>query len=98
MNLEFIFLIFGFIGSGIASIMMIPQVYLTIKTKKTDDLSLNMISLNLLAILFFLPYSLYYNLYPYIVTNSSLLVCNSILFYYKLKNELATLANNIPIE
>ena len=32
-----IYTIIAYIGSCIAGIMLIPQVYLTIKTKKTDD-------------------------------------------------------------
>ena len=83
-----IVIILGYIGSAFASIMMIPQVYRTITTKKTEDLSIKMLTLNISAIVLLLPYSIYYLMYPYIITNFSLLICNSIILYYCVVNEL----------
>ena len=86
MNTDNIFNIFGYIGSGFLSIMLWPQIYLTIKTNKTDDISIKFLVANLCAIGFLLPYSIYYQLYPIIVANSSVFISNSILLFYSVKN------------
>jgi uncharacterized protein with PQ loop repeat len=76
----------GYFGSCMIGIMLIPQVYLTMKTKKTDDISLEFLLMNMLAVFSMLPYSIYFKLYPVIIANSSVGLCNSILLYYKLQN------------
>ena len=38
MSVDYIFTIFGYLGAGCLSIMMIPQVWHTVKTKKTEDI------------------------------------------------------------
>ena len=43
-----IFMIFGYMGSVNACLMMLPQLYLTIKKRSFEDLSMNMIFMNLL--------------------------------------------------
>lgn len=80
------FEIFGYIGAACLSVMMIPQVYLTIKTKKTDDISIKFIVFNLLACCFLIPYSIYFRLYPILSANFSVTICNLILLYYCLHN------------
>lgn len=82
---EDIFIIFGFMGSIICSLMMIPQVYLTISLNKIEDLSIKFISMNLLAQLFFLPYSIYFMLYPLLLANISLSLCDLILITFYIK-------------
>lgn len=82
---EDIYIIFGFIGSIICSLMMIPQVYLTISLNKIEDLSIKFISMNLLAQLFFLPYSIYFMLYPLLLANISLSLCDLILITFYIK-------------
>ena len=69
-----IYTIIAYIGSCIAGIMLIPQVYLTIKTKKTDDISLEFLILNMLAVLAMIPYSIYFKLHPILIANLSHLV------------------------
>ena len=85
MKNEDIYIIFGFIGSIICSLMMIPQVYLTISLNKIEDLSIKFISMNLLAQLFFLPYSIYFMLYPLLLANISLSLCDLILITFYIK-------------
>ena len=82
---EGIFIIFGFLGSIICSLMMIPQVYLTISLNKIEDLSIKFISMNLLAQLFFLPYSIYFMLYPLLLANISLSFCDLVLIIFYIK-------------
>ena len=69
MSVDYIFTIFGYLGAGCLSIMMIPQVWHTVKTKKTEDLSIKFLLFNMLAICFLLPYSIYYRLYPILISN-----------------------------
>lgn len=81
-----IYTIIAYIGSCIAGIMLIPQVYLTIKTKKTDDISLEFLILNMLAVLAMIPYSIYFKLHPVLIANLSIGFCTSIILYYKIHN------------
>ena len=80
MNLN-IFEIFGYLASANACLMMIPQLYLSIKKKSFDDLSINMICMNLLTQALFFPYSIHFKLYPLIVVNSMLSSCDIIILY-----------------
>ena len=97
-----IFEIFGYLGSANACLMMLPQLFLTIRKKSFDDLSIEMIFMNLLTQFFFLPYSTHFNLYPLVIVNTTLATCDIVIityyFYYKNKqnNELANhLLDNI---
>ena len=71
-----IFEIFGYLGSASACLMMLPQLFLTVKKRSFDDLSIKMISINLLTQFFFLPYSTHFNLYPLIIVNTTLATCD----------------------
>jgi len=82
-----LFIILGYIGSSIIGIMLIPQVYLTIKTNKTDDLSVIFLIMNMIAVVTMIPYSIYFQLYPVLIANSSVGICNSILLCYTIKNQ-----------
>lgn len=88
MSNDYIFDILGYLGSFCLSIMMIPQVYHTIKTKKTEDISIRFLLLNLLAVCFLIPYSVYYRLYPILAANFSVAICNLILLFYSVLNEI----------
>ena len=44
------------------------------------------VPLPLLAVFAMLPYSIYFKLYPIIIANLSVGLCNSIIIYYKLQN------------
>lgn len=84
-----IFEIFGYLGSTNACLMMLPQLFLTIRKKSFDDLSIEMIFMNLLTQFFFLPYSTHFNLYPLVIVNTTLATCDIVIityyFYYKNK-------------
>ena len=82
-----LFIILGYIGSSMIGIMLIPQVYLTIKTNKTDDLSVIFLIMNMIAVVTMIPYSIYFQLYPVLIANSSVGICNSILLCYTIKNQ-----------
>lgn len=78
-----IYLIFGYVASANACLMMIPQVYLTLSKKSTEDLSMNTIYLNLLTQSLFFPYSYHFKLYPLFSVNICLTICDiSIISFY----------------
>ena len=66
-----IFLIFGYIGSANACLMMLPQIYLTIKKQTMEDISMQTISMNLITQILFLPYTIHNKLYPFCSSNGS---------------------------
>ncbi len=84
---EYVFNIFGYAASVNACLMMLPQLYLTIKKKSFEDLSIKMIVMNLFTQALFFPYSTHFKLYPLIIVNSTLSSCDIIIllyyFYYK---------------
>ena len=86
MSTEYLFTIFGYIGSSLIAIMMYPQVYLTIKSKKTRDLSIIFLALNMTAVSFIIPYAFYFNLIPIIIANISVGLCNLVLIILWLNN------------
>ena len=86
MSYDFMFTIFGYIGAGCLSVMTFPQVWLTIKTNKTEDLSIKFIIFNLLAVSFLVPYCSYYKIYPILIANCSIGICNLIILYYCIRN------------
>lgn len=67
-----IYTIFGYAASANACIMMIPQVYVTFKSKSINDLSITYIAMNLFTQMLFFPYSIHFKLYPLITVNSFL--------------------------
>ena len=82
-----VFLIFGYLASGTACLMMFPQIYLTTQKKKIEDLSITTISMGLLTQCLFYPYSIHFKLYPLLTVNIFLGVCDSfiIAYYFYLK-------------
>ena len=83
---DLLFNVLGYIGSCMIGCMLIPQVMLTIKTNKTKDLSIRFLLMNMLAVSSMIPYSVYFNLIPVLIANSSVSICNSILLYYAISN------------
>ena len=81
-----LFITLGYIGSCMIGGMLIPQVVLTIRTNKTKDLSIGFLLMNMIAVSSMIPYSVYFNLIPVLIANSSVGICNSILLYYSIMN------------
>ena len=84
MDNDLIYNILGYCGSIFLGIMMIPQVITSYRTKKIDDISFLFVSLNILAVSCLIPYSLYFKLYPVLVANLSVGVCNLLLIFLKI--------------
>jgi uncharacterized protein with PQ loop repeat len=78
-----IFLILGYIGSANACLMMLPQIYLTIKKQTMEDISMQTISMNLITQILFLPYTIHNKLYPFLTVNIFLATFDlSLIFIY----------------
>jgi uncharacterized protein with PQ loop repeat len=99
MNTNVVFQIFGYLASASACLMMLPQLFLTIKKKSFADLSIKMISMNLLTQFLFLPYSTHFNLYPLIIVNTMLASCDVVIlgyyFYYRKKVDKEELVKDL---
>lgn len=99
MNTNDVFQIFGYLASANACLMMLPQLFLTIKKKSFSDLSIKMISMNLLTQFLFLPYSTHFNLYPLIIVNTMLASCDVVIliyyFYYRKKDDKEELVKDL---
>jgi len=99
MNTNDVFQIFGYLASANACLMMLPQLFLTIKKKSFSDLSIKMIFLNLLTQFLFLPYSTHFNLYPLIIVNTMLASCDVVIliyyFYYRKKDDKEELVKDL---
>lgn len=89
MDLNTLFIIFGFVGSGMGVIMNLPQVILTIKKETMEDISILSISLDCTSQLFLICYSSYFKLYPIIGAAVSMFLCDAILIscYINYKNK-----------
>jgi uncharacterized protein with PQ loop repeat len=61
----------GITSSVIISIMFVPQVVHTYKTKNTEGISFHFLSLNVSASILGLIYAIYYNVIPMIIANTS---------------------------
>ncbi len=59
----------GYIGAGLLSITLIPQIYQTFKSKKTRDLSLLFLIFQMTTCSFFFIYGLILNEIPIIFSN-----------------------------
>ena len=94
-----VFQIFGYLASANACLMMLPQLFLTIKKKSFADLSIKMIFMNLLTQFLFLPYSTHFNLYPLIIVNTMLASCDVVIliyyFYYRKKDDKEELVKDL---
>ena len=72
----------GFLYAGIFCASYIPQFIKTLKTKKVDDLSLNMFVLSILAYLSLFTYQFYIGFKLAMVINCTLGMSFSIFFVY----------------
>ena len=75
--MNIIFHIFGYTGSGLLSILLIPQVYKTYKTKDVSSLSINWLYLNLITCLCWLVYGIGFVLEKSIIDGGIILIANS---------------------
>ena len=77
--------IFGYLGATLLTITLLPQLYLSFTSKKTRDISIIFLCLQLLTCTFFLIYGIYLEENPLIIANSIVLFQSGLLFYAKLR-------------
>ena len=83
----------GLFGGIILGLDLIPQVYLTITTNSTKDISLLWQLLHLLGLSLLYTYSLYFNLWSIYIPGSLELISILVLIIYKIKNEGCSIIN-----
>jgi len=75
--------IFGYIGAVLLTILFIPQVVTTYKTRNIDSLSYIFLILEFLASLNFIIYGFLIGSIPVIIANSSAFICSILLIVAK---------------
>ena len=84
MNIE---ILIGYIGSGLITICLVPQVYTTYKTKTVEGLSISFLILQILSSICYVIYGLYEQTLPIIISNGATILFSIILiiFYCRYK-------------
>lgn len=97
MDLNTLFIIFGFVGSGIGVVINLPQVILTMKKETMEDISIFSIALDCTSQLFLICYSSYFKLYPIIGAAVSMFLCDAVLIccYINYKNKNIIINNQL---
>jgi MtN3 and saliva related transmembrane protein len=80
MNIEDIF---GYIGAGCLIIRLMPQIYLTWKSKSGNGLSYLFLFIELTACINFLIYSILIWSYPILIANAVAGMCSILLIFLK---------------
>jgi uncharacterized protein with PQ loop repeat len=78
----------GLISAILISVMFVPQVVHVYKTKDTHAINYSFLNLNMLASSLGLVYSIYYNVIPMIIANTSAGLFSISLIGIKYVNEL----------
>ena len=94
MDLDLIFKLIGLFGGIFLGVCLIPQVYRTIKTNSTKDISLIWQILYLIGLSLLYIYALYFNLWSLYIPSSFELLCIIILIIYKIKNDGFSLSSD----
>ena len=77
--------IIGYSAAGFLSILFIPQVYQTFKTKDVNGLSYLFLFLQIITSGLFITYGVLIDSIPVIIANTSTLLCNILLIFAKIK-------------
>lgn len=77
--------IIGYVGGVLLAVTSLPQIYKTFKTKKTDDISIYFIFLQIVTCVIFLTYGVLIDANPIKAANSILLFELLLLLYAKIK-------------
>jgi len=77
--------ILGFIGGGVITASLIPQVHRVFKLKSAHDISLTFTLMLLIGLIFWINYGLAFNLAPVILWNTISIGLVALLLYAKLK-------------
>lgn len=77
--------ILGFIGGGVITASLIPQVQRVFKLKSAHDISLTFTLMLLIGLILWVNYGLAFNLAPVVLWNSISTALVAVLLYAKLK-------------
>ena len=77
--------IIGYMAAGFLSVLFIPQVIKTFKTKDTKSISYLFLILQVFTSGLFITYGYLINSIPVILANISTLICNFFLIYAKIR-------------
>ena len=75
----------GFIGGGIITCSLVPQIYRVFKLRSAREISLLFTIMLLVGLIFWLAYGISFRLTPVILWNSASLVLTAVLLFAKLK-------------
>ena len=77
--------IFGYISSGINTILFMPQVYHSFYSTNLDSINYFYLGLEITGSLVSISYGYLINEIPIIISNSSILICILIILFLKIK-------------
>ena len=77
--------IFGYLGACLLTILFIPQVYTTYKTKNAEGISYLFLILEFLASVSFIIYGFLITSIPVVIANFSAFICCILLIVAKIK-------------
>lgn len=77
--------VFGYIGAGLLTILFMPQVYTTYKTKNVNGISYIFLIIEFLAALNFIIYGFLLKSFPIMIANFSAFICSILLLVAKIK-------------
>ena len=87
MNISFFFELVGLFGGILLGIDLVPQVYHTIVSNSTKDISLLWQFLHLFGLSMLYSYAIYFNLWSIYIPGSLEIISILILIFYKIKND-----------
>ena len=77
--------VLGFIGGGIITSSLIPQIHRVFKLRSAHDISLSFTILLLIGLILWVNYGLSFNLAPVVLWNTASIALTAVLLYAKLK-------------
>jgi MtN3 and saliva related transmembrane protein len=77
--------VFGYISSGINTILFIPQVYHSFYATNLDSINYLYLGLEITGSFISITYGYFINEIPIIISNSSILICILIILFLKIK-------------
>ena len=95
MNIEDIF---GYIGAGCLIVRLMPQIYLTWKSKSGNELSYLFLLIETITCVNFLIYGIFISSYPILIANIVAVFCSILLtamkYYYSLNPNITPKESN----
>ena len=87
MNISFFFELVGLFGGILLGLDLIPQVFHTIVSNSTKDISLLWQFLHLFVLSLLYSYAIYFNLWSIYIPGTLEIISIFVLIFYKIKND-----------